>query len=465
MISASRRHNWRPLARLGAAAICVLASLAAVTADGGAYRLGVDDVVTIRVLYQPEFSVENAIVRPDGRINVPVVGEVEVAGRTIAEVAESITEALRRELRDPRVSVQLVRRHVEPVYVVGAVRSPGAVNVREPVTVAEAIALAGGLTTAAAPRFGVIIGADGSQRRIDVPSALSGAASPTRIAPGETLVVSAQFLVSVVGRVASPGRYPCEAGDRVADALAAAGGLAPGAAEAGSLVRADGTQIELDLASIVEHGVAADNPALEAGDLIVVPEVTRRVTVVGAFDTPGRYDFDEGARVSDAIALAHGVSDDARLTAAVLVRRDGSSQTVDLEALLQGEADNDPALADGDTLILPCEVDRVAVLGSVVHPGLYALEAGMTLMDALAAAGGWSQNDSRPTETILWRRTAGEPQMTFINAQEMLRGAAEGENPPLQAGDIVFVPSRKEITRDQAVRTLLGITGVLHLLF
>ena len=464
MLGATRRHNLRPVALLCAAAICARASLAAAQEDG-AYRLGVDDVVTIRVLYQPEFSVENATVRPDGRINVPVAGEVEVAGRTIAEVAATITEALRAELRDPQVSVQLLRRHVEPVYVVGAVRAPGAVSVREPVTVAEAIALAGGLAATAAPRFGIIIATDGAERRIDVQSALTGAAAPATIAPGETLVVSAQFLVSVVGRVASPGRYPAEAGDRVADVLAAAGGPALGAADAGSLVRADGTQLDLDLAAILERGQVADNPTLEPGDLIVVPELTRRVTVVGAFDTPGRYDFDEGARVSNAVALARGVAEDARLAAAVLVRRDGSSQAVDLEALLQGEAADDPALADGDTLILPREVDRFAVLGTVVHPGLFALEPGMTLMDALAAAGGWSQADARPTETILWRRTDGEPRMTFIDAQELLRGDAGVENPLLEPGDIVFVPSRKEVTRDEAIRALLGVTGVLRLLF
>ncbi len=465
MFDATRRHKLRPVALLCAAAICALGALAAAQQDD-AYRLGVDDVITVRVLYQPEFSVENATVRPDGRINVPVAGEVEVAGRTIAEVAATISEALRAELRDPQVSVQLVRRHVEPVYVVGAVRSPGAVSVREPVTVAEAIALAGGLTPAAAPRFGVIIAADGAERRIDVQEALTGAmGGQATIAPGETLVVSAQFLVSVVGRVGAPGRYPSEAGDRVADVLAAAGGLVPGAADVGSLVRADGTQLDLDLAAIVERGQVADNPALEPGDLVVVPEVTRRVTVVGAFDAPGRYDFDEGARVSDAVALARGVAEDARLAAAVLVRRDGSSEAVDLEALLQGAAADDPALADGDTLILPREVDRVAVLGTVVHPGLFALEPGMTLMDALAAAGGWSQDGSRPTETILWRRTEGEPDMVFINAQELLRGDAEVENPLLAPGDIVFVPSRKEVTRDEAIRALLGITGVLRLLF
>ncbi len=465
MRTANLRYLWGRAALC--AAVLTAGAAAPAVADDGAYRLGVDDVISIRVLYHADFSVESATVRPDGKINVPVAGDLQVAGRTVLEVAEAVTEALQAELREPQVSVRLVRRYAEPVYVVGAVRSPGAVSVREPVTVAEAIALAGGLSPSAAPRYGVLIDRDGGQTRIDVLAGLAGRApgGAATIAPGETLVVSAQFLVSVVGQVRAPGRYPAEEGDRAADALAAAGGLREEAAQVGRLVRADGAAIDLDLAAIVESGDAAGNPPLEPGDLIVVPELARRVTLVGAFAAPGKYDFDEGDRVSHAVALARGVEDDARLTAALLVRGDGSSQPVDLEALLQGEAGDDPLVADGDTLILPREVDRVAVLGMVVHPGLLPIDPDMTLMDALAAAGGWSQDGSRPTQTILWRRADGEPQMTFIDAQALMLGDTEIENPRLQPGDIVFVPHKSAVSRDEAARMLLGISGLLRLLF
>ncbi|MGD9497101.1 MAG: SLBB domain-containing protein [Armatimonadota bacterium] len=463
---ASRRFR-RAILLCCAALAAVVGERRPAGAQDEEYRLGADDVIAIRVLYHPDFSLEAATVRPDGKVNVPVAGDVQVAGRTVLEVAAAITQALVTELRDPRVSVQLIHRHVEPIYVLGAVRSPGAVSVSAPVTVAQAIALAGGLSPTAAGRWGLLVTAGGKQQRIDVTAALAGegAAGATLVRPGETLLVSAQFLVSVMGEVGSPGRYPVEAGDSVADLLAAAGGLTEGAASTAQLVRADGTAVRLELGVLGEGGAAGDYPALQPGDLIVVPEVKRRVTLVGAFREPGRYDFEEGDRVSHAVALAGGVAEDARLEAGLLVRRDGTTQTVDLEPILEARAGDDPSLADGDTLILPRKVDRVAVLGMVVRPGLVEMPAGLTLLEAIAAAGGWSQEGSRPTQTILWRFVEGEPRMTFIDAQALMRGAAGAENPVLQPGDIVFVPSKSGITRDEAARMLLGISGVLRLLF
>ncbi len=463
LISVSER--WRPQA------IVLLALMVAATGWAGAddYRLGVDDVIAIRVLYHPDFSVEAATVRPDGKVNVPVAGDVEVAGRTVIEVADVIAAALAEELRDPEVSVRLVRRQIDPVYVVGAVGSPGAVSVREAVTVAEAIALAGGISPSAAPHYGVIIGRDGQERRIDVLAALGhdpDFAGET-IKPGETLVVSAQFLVSVVGQVRQPGRYPVEEGDRVADALAAAGGLAPDAAAAGHLVRADGAAAELDLEGIVARGTPESNLPLRPGDLIVVPEVARTLTLVGAFEAPGKYAFDAGDRVSDAVALARGTSDDAHLSAGLLVSSDGRSQPIDLEALLQGgEGAEDPELGDGDTIILPRKTDRVAVVGMVVRPGVIDFEPGMTLMDALGAAGGWTQEKSRPHETVLWRPGPGGPAMTPVDASGLLKGdEGAGPNPDLQPGDIIYVPADERMTRDELSRLLLGISGLLRIAF
>ncbi|MEA3401988.1 MAG: SLBB domain-containing protein [Armatimonadota bacterium] len=451
---------------LMAAAACLMRALPA----GGEepYRLGVDDVIAVSVLYHPDFSLEAATVRPDGMINVPGAGDLRAEGRTVVELADAVAGALRDELRDPKVSVRLVRRHVLPVYVLGAVGRPGPVEVREPVTVAEAVALAGGLSAQAAPRWATLMAADGRQRRIDVLAALSGGGEQgaVTIAPGETLLVSTQFLVSVVGEVNAPGRYPAEQGDRVADLLASAGGTTDRAAAEGTLVRPDGESIRLDVEAIAQRGEAASNVAVAPGDLIVIPEARRRVTVVGAVQAPGRYEFDDGERVSHAVAVAQGATEDARLPGAVLVRADGSSLPVNLEGLLQGEAGAaDPELADGDVLIVPRSVDRVAVLGMVVKPGLVALEPEMTLMDALGAAGGWAEEGAEPERTILWREGGEGPQMRFIDARALMLGRGGPENPILQPGDIIFVPSDSGITRDEAARLLLGVAGLLRIVF
>ncbi|MGM0491353.1 MAG: SLBB domain-containing protein [Armatimonadota bacterium] len=439
-----------------------------VGADGEPWRLGVDDVVSVHVLHQPDFSVNEATVRPDGRINVPVAGEVVVAGRTVEEVAAQIEDALREELREPRVSVRLVRRHVKPIYVLGAVRAPGAVEVREPVTVAEAIALAQGLSDTAAPRQAVLIDEAGGGRRIDVLKALHRpeGGGTVRIRPGETLLVSAQFLVTVVGQVGVSGRYPAEEGDRVADALAAAGGLSEDAAEAGSVVRADGETVELDLEALLDRGEEGSNVALLPGDMIVVPRARRRVALVGALNQSGKYDFDPGDRVSDALALGGDVAEDALPRSAMLLRQDGTSRRVDVEALLQAsEGAENPELRDGDTLVLPRATDRIAVVGMVASPGPLLLEPEMTVMDAIAAAGGWEAEKAHPERTILWRQTTDGVEMAHVNARKLLRGEEGVDNPVLAAGDIVFVPRDASITLDEVARLLLGVSGLLRVAF
>ncbi len=77
----------------------LLAAGVACAADGD-YRLGPEDVVAITVLYHPEFSVEMATIRPDGKINYPLAGDIEAAGKTVAEVAEIIRQAVGRDVRD-----------------------------------------------------------------------------------------------------------------------------------------------------------------------------------------------------------------------------------------------------------------------------------------------------------------------------------------------------------------------------
>jgi len=456
-----------PKLRLAALALTAFAlSGASSCLADGAYRLVPEDVIAIQVLYHPELSVPEATVRPDGMVNYPVAGDVQAAGASLVELSETIAEALRQELRDPKVSVRLVRRYVMPVYVLGSVRMPGAVHVTGPVTVAEAMALAGGLAETAAPRMGTLVRADGSQAPVDIMASLSGQTGLV-LQPGDTLVVSAQFLVSVVGEVTASGRYPAEQGDRVADAIAAAGGLVETAdRSAARLIRADGTSLPVDISAIITDAGAEHNHLLTPGDLIVVPTLERRVTVVGAVKLPGKYDFDDGDRVSDALAQARGALDEARLTDAVLVRRDGSAKPVDLQAITQhADQAGDVALVDGDTLIVPRWADQIAVMGMVSRPGTQPLEDGMTAMGAIAGAGGWPADGAAPARTVLWRQGEAEPEIIAINALALMRGDADVHDIPLQPGDIIYVPGSRGMDSGEFSRVLLGIASVLRLVY
>src|SRR5258708_23542308 len=106
------------------------------------YRIGADDRVQVTVWRNPELSV-TAPVRPDGKISVPLIGDVEAGGRTPGEVAESIKKQLGVYIRDPNVAVIIteLRSHefLSRVRVTGAVRTPRSMPYRQGMTILDAV--------------------------------------------------------------------------------------------------------------------------------------------------------------------------------------------------------------------------------------------------------------------------------------------------------------------------------------
>lgn len=117
------------------------------------YRIGVDDRLQVSVWRNPELSV-TVPVRPDGRISVPLIGDVMAGGRAPQDVAADIEQQLAAYVRDPKVAVILVdlRSHefISRVRVTGAVRQPVSVPYRQGMTVLDAVLQAGGVNDFAA---------------------------------------------------------------------------------------------------------------------------------------------------------------------------------------------------------------------------------------------------------------------------------------------------------------------------
>ena len=136
----------------GAASGAPPAAVAPVAVDS--YRSGVDDVVQVAVWRNPELGI-TVPVRPDGKISVPLVGDVAAGGKTPDEVGKDIQQKLAQYVRDPQVAVILtdLRSHeyLSRVRVTGAVRQPVSVPFRPGMTVLDAVLAAGGLTDFAAP--------------------------------------------------------------------------------------------------------------------------------------------------------------------------------------------------------------------------------------------------------------------------------------------------------------------------
>jgi polysaccharide export outer membrane protein len=110
---------------------------------GQPYLIGPSDVVRITVWKNPELSTE-AVVRPDGTVTMPVVGELRAAGRTAADLQQEATTRARSLVNDAVVTVAIVEVNSYRFTVAGNVEHPGLFTSRYYLTVSDAIALAGG---------------------------------------------------------------------------------------------------------------------------------------------------------------------------------------------------------------------------------------------------------------------------------------------------------------------------------
>ena len=136
------------------------------------YHIGVDDRLQVSVWRNPELSA-TVPVRPDGKISLPLVGDVPAGGRTAEEVAEDVKQRLAAYIRDPQVAVILTElrsnEYLSRVRVTGAVRQPVSITYRQGMTVLDAVLAAGGPTEfASADRTELYRKDGGGTRTFDV---------------------------------------------------------------------------------------------------------------------------------------------------------------------------------------------------------------------------------------------------------------------------------------------------------
>jgi polysaccharide export outer membrane protein len=131
----------------------------------GPFRLGAGDVLNVFIWKHQELSTI-VTVRPDGKINYPLIGEIEAKGLTLGEIEERINKQLKQQIQDPQVTVILEATHSFRIFVLGEVMQPGVFDLKGPVTVIQALAMARGFTTFASRNkvFIVNSGRGGEQR-------------------------------------------------------------------------------------------------------------------------------------------------------------------------------------------------------------------------------------------------------------------------------------------------------------
>jgi polysaccharide biosynthesis/export protein len=195
------------LRRASLAAMLALAACASprpaenlpIATTGGEYILGAGDTLTVFVHRAPELSAPDLPIRPDGRLSLPLVPDIQAAGRTPTALAASIQERLRTFVREPNVTV-MVRSFQGPpgraIRVIGEAAQPMATPYRDGLTVLDVMISARGLTRYAAGNRASIIRREAPDAApVTIPVRLADLlrngdiSQDVAMRPGDTLVI------------------------------------------------------------------------------------------------------------------------------------------------------------------------------------------------------------------------------------------------------------------------------------
>ncbi|CQR74708.1 Polysialic acid transport protein KpsD precursor [Sporomusa ovata DSM 2662] len=121
------------------------------------YLLGPGDVLDIRVLDFDELQVKDLIVRNDGKIAFPIVGEIRASGLSPGQLTNIITAGISHYAREPKVTVNVIKYRTTRIYVLGEVARPGMYELEKQHLLLDAIGAAGGYTKDALKKKAYII--------------------------------------------------------------------------------------------------------------------------------------------------------------------------------------------------------------------------------------------------------------------------------------------------------------------
>jgi polysaccharide export outer membrane protein len=159
------------------------------------YRLGPGDIVAIYIDKHPEDSVQRVTVSPVGRVYFPLLGDISVAGKTVPQLQEYLTNSVAEFIKEPRVTLALLEAQSAKVGVLGDVKTPGLMVMTRPLRVLDAITLAGGILDTGSSSVSILRQYEDGRVQVltaDVKKILKGKANPEENAylrSGDTVIV------------------------------------------------------------------------------------------------------------------------------------------------------------------------------------------------------------------------------------------------------------------------------------
>lgn len=403
------------------------------------------------------------VVDREGRLSLPEIGTLQVAGRSLGDVQHLVQTALRTQFRDVEADISLGRIRSVRVYVVGDVASPGAYDISSLSSPLNAVYTAGGPTSRGSLRH--IRHFRGRQLVQDVDAydlLLHGVHGEIAgIQSGDTILVPpCGAEVTVQGMVRRPAIYELGGEKSLAEVLELAGGVLP----SGTLRHVDvervvahenRTMLRLDLPAGSSGPQAIDetlnNFQVQDGDDIrispILPYAEQTVYLDGHVFHPGKYPFREGMKITDLIHSYNELLPEPSQVHAEVIRLDPPDYTpmvlaFNLADAMDGKA-QDLVLKPFDTVRIFGRFDfedapTVTVSGEVRDPGDHVTNGATHLRDAIFLAGGLTSEANLDDAQVFRHRPDGGFQIISVNLSKALSGV-QADDVLLQPKDRVFV--------------------------
>ena len=404
----------------------------------------------------------------EGRLSLPEVGPVLVAGKSMADVQQAVQRTLRSQFRDVSADVSLSRLRNIRVYVVGDVAHPGAYDISSLSTPLNAIFAAGGPTERGSLRNLEHYRGKQLVQDVDVYDLLLHGVRTDieRLENGDTVLVPPiGGQVTVEGMVRRPSVYELKGEKSLADVLALAGGLLPTATlrhiEVQRVVAHDKrTMLSVDVPeNAAQDGNSAaiakqlDSFQVQDGDKIrifpIAPYSQDAVYLEGHALRPGRYSYHAGMRVTDLVSSYKDLLPEPAAQYAEIIRLKNPDYRPVVESFNLAEALSHPASAPPleplDTVQIFGRYDfenppTVSVWGDVRDPGTYRSSGEIHLSDAIHMAGGLGPDAEREDAQVFRYLPNGEMKIFSVKLSSALEGNPL-DNIVLDSRDRVLVHS------------------------
>ena len=443
------------------------------------YVLGPGDELQVSVYGVQEYS-GSIPVTSEGTITIPYVGHISVSGMSIEAASQKIKGAMARVYStvasgQSQVAVSLSRIRTIKITLIGS-KQPGNYSISSLATVYNALFLGGGPGKNGSYRNIELIRNNKVYTKVDIYKFLVNGDQSENVGLKDNDVIripAYKQRVTLEGQVKRPGIFEMKAGETFADLLTFASGFNEFAYTASVNVMQK-TAKEFKVQDIKAADFKTYKPL--SGDVFRVTKILNRfenrIKIDGAVFRPDTYSFYEGMRVSDLIAKADGLKEDAYSKRARIIRLKPDLTTeivnVDLEMALEGNRDADVVLKKEDVVTVYSVLDfveeyKITIDGEIKNPGTYDYYENLTLNDLLVQAGGLTGSASKRVEIARMIQAeeiddANPNKAELFNIEISAANNEQAKNFALQPFDVVNIRKMAVYEKPEMVT----VTGAVH---